>query len=137
LLSNKIHAPQDERNIHHAQDGGMAAKQTINSFEQSKVHTGMPEPTTIPGNIEDLSSTGDKSLLASKPLLRKTGGRDIYAQHSLQYLYTNDKHINESIEFFGKQVKEVCFLKQWINLLTLTAISSHWFYLHISPMITF
>ncbi|KAF8670923.1 hypothetical protein HU200_050190 [Digitaria exilis] len=41
------------------------------------------------------------SLLASKPLLRKTGGRDIYSQQSLQYLYTNDKHINISTEYLG------------------------------------
>ena len=114
LLSNKIHAPHDERNIPHAEDGGMAAKHPINSFQQSKVHTEMPESTPVAQNIENLQpsmkdrgSTGDRSMLASKPLLRKTGGRDIYAQHSLQYLYTNDKHINESIEYFGKQVKKV------------------------------
>jgi len=127
LLSNKIHAPQDERNIPHAEDGGMAAKHRINSFQQSKVHTEMPESTPVARNIvnlqasmEDRGSTGDRSMLASKPLLRKTGGRDIYAQHSLQYLYTNDKHINESIEYFGKQVKKVCVVKQWINLLSLS-----------------
>jgi len=114
LLSNKIHAPQDERNIPHAEDGGMAAKHRINSFQQSKVHAEMPESTPVARNIENLQasmedrgSTGDRSMLASKPLLRKTGGHDIYAQHSLQYLYTNDKHINESIEYFGKQVKKV------------------------------
>ncbi|XP_039772441.1 uncharacterized protein LOC120640617 isoform X1 [Panicum virgatum] len=127
LLSNKIHAPQDERNISHAEDGGMAAKHPINSFQQSKVHTEMPESTPVAQSIENLQpsmkdcgSTGDRSMLASKTLLRKTGGRDIYAHHSLQYLYTNDKHINESIEYFGKQVKKVCFVKQWINLLSLT-----------------
>ena len=92
----------------------MAAKHRINSFQQSKVHAEMPESTPVARNIENLQasmedrgSTGDRSMLASKPLLRKTGGRDIYAQHSLQYLYTNDKHINESIEYFGKQVKKV------------------------------
>ncbi|KAG2571399.1 uncharacterized protein LOC120640617 isoform X2 [Panicum virgatum] len=107
LLSNKIHAPQDERNISHAEDGGMAAKHPINSFQQSKVHTEMPESTPVAQSIENLQpsmkdcgSTGDRSMLASKTLLRKTGGRDIYAHHSLQYLYTNDKHINESIEYF-------------------------------------
>lgn len=49
------------------------------------------------------------SLLASKPLLRKTGGRDIYSQQSLQYLYTNDKHINISTEYLGEYVKEEYF----------------------------
>jgi len=91
LLSNKTNASQDERNIPHAEDGGMAAKHPINSFQQSKVHTEMPESTPVAQSIENLQpsmkdhgSTGDRSMLASKTLLRKTGGRDIYAQHSLQ-----------------------------------------------------
>ena len=52
LLSNKTNASQDERNIPHAEDGGMAAKHPINSFHQLKVHTETPESTSVPRNIE-------------------------------------------------------------------------------------
>ncbi|RLN22856.1 hypothetical protein C2845_PM07G09820 [Panicum miliaceum] len=64
-------------------------------------HTYIPEQLgNLKGNMEGLAaSIGDRSLLASIPLLRKTGGRDIYAQHSLEDLYTNEKHTNHSTEY--------------------------------------
>ena len=57
LLSNKTNASQDEINIPHAEDGGMAAKHPINFFQQSKVHTETPESTPVPQNIgNDISN---------------------------------------------------------------------------------
>lgn len=87
----------------------------------------MPIPKHVPeqlGNLQDntdgLGSTIENSLLASKPLLRKTGGRDIYAQQSLLYLYTNDKHANQSTEFLGEQLQEGYFPVHMTSYILLT-----------------
>lgn len=59
------------------------------------------------GCMKDVGSKREKSLFASHPLLCRTGGCDIYDHHSLLYLYSNGNQVNNSIEYLGKQVKEV------------------------------
>lgn len=72
------------------------------------------------GSMEALGSAREKSLLASRPLLRKTGGHDIWAQDSLLYLYTNDTYINNSTEYLGKIVNEVRFSRKLPNFLNIS-----------------
>jgi hypothetical protein len=55
-------------------------------------------------SIDGMASTGGKSMLASKPLLRKTGGRDIYDRSAAHYLFTSDKDKSDSTEYLGKDV---------------------------------
>lgn len=77
----------------------------------------MPEPThlaqqsgklkdkiEVPDCMSSLGAAGEESLLDTQ-LLRKTGSRDIYDHPSLENLYTNQG--NSSIEFLGKEIKDV------------------------------
>jgi hypothetical protein len=95
-----------------------AAEQQTFSSDETNVHTRVPEPThlaeqsaklkdkiEVPGRMSSLGAVGEESMLATQPLLRKTGGRDIYDHRSLENLYINQA--NSSIEFLGKEIKDV------------------------------
>jgi hypothetical protein len=88
-----------------------AAKNPTLSHTSKNVQPDIPECSKmsetfnkLAASMEGIASNGGKSMLASKPLLRKTGGRDIYDRSAAHYLFTSDKDKTDSTEYLGKDL---------------------------------